>query len=51
MEKVFDSCVQLLENISKKSGCLSYKEVNVIIFCAAWPALTIWLGVKAFRRN
>jgi hypothetical protein len=48
MDKIFDGCVELLENISKKTG-LSYKKVNVIIFCAAWLALTIWLGYKAFR--
>ena len=50
MDKVFDICTEQLEIIAKKTG-LSYKQVNVIFFCAAWPALTLWLGYKAFNRH
>jgi len=50
MDKIFDICVERLEKIADKTG-LSYKQVNVIFFCAAWPALTLWLGVKAFSRH
>ena len=50
MDKVFDGCVELLEKISEKTG-LTYKQINVIIFCIGWPAFTLWLAHKAYRKN
>jgi hypothetical protein len=50
MDRIFDGCVDLLENISQKTG-LTYKQINVIIFCIGWPAFTLWLALKAFKNN
>ena len=49
MDKVFDKCVNFLDNIAERTG-LSYKQVNVIIFCIAWPGITLWLAYKAFKK-
>jgi hypothetical protein len=49
MDKTFDSCVDLLEGIANRIG-LTYKQVNVLIFCVAWPTITIWLGYKALKK-
>jgi hypothetical protein len=50
MDKTFDSCVDLLQGIAKRAG-LSYKQINVLIFCLGWPIFTLWLARKAFRNN
>jgi hypothetical protein len=49
MDKTFDNCVDLLEGIAKRTG-LTYKQINVLLFCAGWPAITIWLGYKALKK-
>jgi threonine synthase len=49
MDETFDKCVDLLEGIAKRTG-LTYKQVNFIIFCAAWPMITIWFGYKALKK-
>jgi hypothetical protein len=50
MEKLFYLCVDLLYYIASITG-LTYEEVNVIIFCFIWPALTVYLAVKAFTKS
>ena len=49
IDKTFDGCVTILERVAKKTG-LTYKQLNVIIFCAVLPAFTIYLGYKAFKK-
>jgi len=42
MDIIFNACVEFLLDLAKWTG-LTYKEVNVIIFCFAWPVWTIYL--------
>lgn len=41
MDTVFDACVQLLLWLAALTGA-TYKQINVIIFCVLWPALTAY---------
>jgi len=45
MNKIFDFCVELLLDVSDFTG-LTYKEVNVWIFCLIWPTVIITLCVN-----
>lgn len=51
--RTFDGCVDLLCKVANRTG-LSYKQVNVIAFCFAWPIVTVGLAttvaVLAHRR-
>ena len=47
MDKVFDACVDILYFLANSTG-LTYKQINVIIFCILWPILTIFLFWKAY---
>jgi hypothetical protein len=40
VNKIFDGCVRFLEWLARKTG-LSYKEVNVWIFCVAVPLVVL----------
>ncbi len=42
VNKIFDYCVSLLIEIGKLTH-LTYKEVNVLIFCIIWPLFTLLL--------
>lgn len=42
VESVFDECVDLLNVWAAATG-LTYKEINVWIFCVIWPAVTLLL--------
>jgi hypothetical protein len=42
IQTIFDACVWILLVIARWTG-LSYKAVNVIIFCVIWPLLTLGL--------
>ncbi|MCC6864966.1 MAG: hypothetical protein IT280_02270 [Ignavibacteria bacterium] len=46
--KIFDLCVEFLLWLGGNLG-LSYKAINVIIFCIIWPILTVWLIVYIFK--
>ncbi len=41
-DEVFDGCVHLLQWGAEKTG-LTYKEINVAVFCVIWPAVTVGL--------
>jgi len=47
MNEIFDKCVDILIFLGSITG-LTYKEINVLIFCIIWPLLTIFLFWKAF---
>lgn len=47
---MFDLCVWSLELMSDLTG-LTYKDVNVLVFCLTWPALTLWLAYLAFLKR
>lgn len=50
IDSVFNGCVDLLV---WGAGCLgmSYKEINVWIFCVIWPAFTLLLiGVAIWQQ-
>ena len=50
MDKVFDTCVEFLQYLAEKTG-LTYKQINVLIFCVGFPAFTIWLAYKASQNK
>ena len=41
-ENVFNLCVMLLLDMAEFTG-MTYKQINVLIFCMIWPALTVFL--------
>jgi hypothetical protein len=45
MNTVFDFCVELLLDVAAITG-MTYKEVNVWIFCIFWPVIIIVLCVN-----
>lgn len=47
MNSIFNFCVDLLYYLANMFNC-SYEEINVIIFCFAWPLLTILLIIKIY---
>lgn len=46
--EIFDLCVRFLLWLGDNFG-LSYKAINVIIFCIIWPILTVCLIVYIFK--
>jgi len=40
----FDRCVDLLNYIAMRTG-MTYKQINVIVFCYIWPAVTLGLAI------
>jgi hypothetical protein len=48
MNEIFDLCVQLLYAFADIFG-MTYKEINVWIFCIIWPIITaimaIWIVI------
>lgn len=47
MNDVFNACVDALYFAANLFG-ITYEEINVIVFCVAWPILTIFLIYKAY---
>ena len=52
MDLTFDLCVQLLYVMADAVG-MTYKEINVWIFCIVWPLLTVGMAVwiRVLRRK
>lgn len=48
METIFNLCVALLLDLADFTG-MTYKEINVWIFCIIWPVLTIILCINNIR--
>jgi hypothetical protein len=48
IDKTFNGCVTILELIAKQTR-LNYREVNVLLFCVVFPAVTTWLAYKNHR--
>ena len=48
MTTIFDLCVEFLYICAGLFG-MTYKEVNVWIFCIAWPVLTVGMAVWIYR--
>lgn len=49
IDKTFDLCVESLEALAEKLG-VTYKEINVAIFCVGWPLLTAGLVVACLKK-
>ena len=45
MDLIFNICVTVLYDLADWTG-LTYKEINVWIFCIVWPIVTVWLCVS-----
>jgi hypothetical protein len=50
IDVIFDACVLLLLDLAKFFG-ITYKAVNVWIFCIIWPIFTIYLIAVARSRG
>jgi hypothetical protein len=52
MDLIFDLCVQLLYVMADAVG-MTYKEINVWIFCIVWPMITSGMTywIWALRRD
>ncbi len=50
MNDIFNWCVQLLLVMADALN-LTYEEINVIIFCFIWPAITIFLFIKTIQNG
>lgn len=48
IDKIFDLCVKLLVKIAELTG-MTYKTVNVIIFCVLGPAAFIVLLIMYYN--
>ena len=48
IDLIFNYCVVFLLWSASILG-LTYKQINVLIFCILWPILTIILGIAALR--
>jgi hypothetical protein len=48
MTTIFDLCVEFLYICAGLFG-MTYKEVNVWIFCIVWPVLTVGMAVWIYR--
>jgi|APSaa5957512535_1039671.scaffolds.fasta_scaffold429836_1 hypothetical protein len=48
MNTAFDLCVELLLLLAQLSG-LTYKEINVWIFCIVWPLLTLGMATWIYK--
>ena len=48
IDLIFHYCVVLLLWLASILR-LTYKQVNVLIFCILWPILTIILGITALK--
>jgi len=46
--EIFNLCVKFLLWLGDNFG-LSYKAINVIIFCIIWPFLTIWMIIYIIK--
>lgn len=44
IDAIFDGCVRLLQCCADRLG-LTYKQINVWIFCIIWPSITAALLV------
>jgi len=45
---IFDLCVKFLVWLSNLFG-ITYKAINVIIFCIMWPLITLWLIIYVIK--
>ena len=50
INRVFDWCVQVLLWLGAMLG-ISYRAINVWIFCVLWPAFTIALLIIIYRQR
>jgi hypothetical protein len=48
-EYIFDWCVHFLADSANLIG-ISYKEINVWVFCILWPLLTLWQTIALIRQ-
>lgn len=50
MDTTFDICVAVLLELAEWTS-LTYKQINVLIFCILWPALTILLIICVKKQS
>lgn len=51
-ENIFNLCVMMLLDTAELTG-MTYKEINVLIFCILWPAVTVvlcWSNLRLRHR-
>ena len=49
-DQVFEGCVDILQWGAKKTG-MTYRQINVAVFCVVWPVVTIGLVAVAILKN
>lgn len=50
MDQIFNACVLMLLDLAELTG-LSYKQINVVIFCFLWPIFTLCLVLTVLRQR
>lgn len=45
MDLIFNICVTVLYDLAEVTG-LTYRQINVWIFCIIWPIVTVWLCIS-----
>jgi uncharacterized membrane protein len=45
VDNLFNSCVLFLVQIASLLG-ITYEELNVYLFCIAWPTITVYLMLR-----
>lgn len=51
-ENIFNLCVMMLLDMADRTG-MTYKQINVLIFCILWPAVTFvlcWSNMRLRRK-
>lgn len=50
IDLIFNICVTMLYDLAEATG-LTYKQINVLIFCILWPVFTIFLVILTGRQR
>lgn len=45
VDNLFNSCVLFLVQIASLLG-VTYEELNVYLFCIAWPIITVYMMIR-----
>lgn len=48
MDLIFNICVTVLYDLAEGTG-LTYRQINVWIFCIIWPIVTVWLCISNIK--
>ena len=50
VDTLFQACVDLLNRGGAMTG-LTYREINIVVFCVLWPLLTLALVWTVIRQR